>query len=193
MIKKLILIYLLLLFLTPAFAAENSQSSNKVDQSLHINEDENRNVIPRSEALPEMADDARKRKPHFPLVVPKGWHHDYDYESPLAVYLNKMLEMSARENKNTYIYLYSDWLEKCRDFRKKADKAPYAELFEQHNILLIEYNYFRDKFDMSSKNLPMILKVNEGGNLGPETIHPVLKANQHPRKVFHNLRKFFAK
>ncbi|MFT7548484.1 MAG: hypothetical protein ACI9VI_002329, partial [Candidatus Azotimanducaceae bacterium] len=73
-----------------------------------------------------------------------------------------------------------------------ADNAPFAYLFDQHNIILIDYNYFKDKFNMKAKKLPMMLKVNDDRRLGPEAFFPVTKANQHPRKIFHQLRKFFS-
>ncbi|MFT7687227.1 MAG: hypothetical protein ACI9FB_002579 [Candidatus Azotimanducaceae bacterium] len=190
MIEKLIFTSLILLSITQAFAAESEQSGTQSNRE-NPNADDYRNAIPRAEALAEMAEDANRGKPKLPFLVPTGWYQDYDYESPIGAYLNRVLEISAKEDKNTYIYLYADWLENCREFRKKADKFPYKSLFEKNNIILIEYNFFKRKFNMTSRNLPMIIKVNEGGKLGPETINPVLKANQHPKKTFYKLQKFF--
>jgi hypothetical protein len=35
------------------------------------------------------------------------------------------------------------------------------------------------------------LKVNENGILGPELVYPVTGAGDHPRKIYHKLKKFF--
>ncbi|MFT5211350.1 MAG: hypothetical protein ACI9CE_003089 [Flavobacterium sp.] len=184
--KVLTLISLILASVSPVLA----QETNRAIQNM--SEDEYQNAIPAGQSIKELENNAKKRKLQPPFIVPKGWHHDYDYTLPLDTYLNDKQISSAKDNKNTYVYLYSDWLEKCRVFRKSADNAPYADLFDQHNIILIDYNYFKDKFNIKVKKLPMMLKVNDDRRLGPETFFPVTKANQHPRKIFHQLRKFFS-
>ena len=187
--KVLILINLILVSLSPVLSPALAREADRTIQNM--SEDEYQNAIPVGQSLTEIENKAKKRKVRAPAIIPKGWHHDYDYTSPLGTYLNEKQISSAKENKNTYVYLYSDWLEKCRVFRESADNAPYADLFHQHNIILIDYNYFKRKFDMRAKNLPMILKVNDDRRLGPEAFFPVAKANQHPRKIFHKLKKFF--
>lgn len=185
---------ILVLFLIPHASVAEEDNPSQIYHNRNLSEDEIRNTIPGEKSLDEVSDGthAKKRKPALPQFVPNHWHQDYDYEKQFENYLNEKFIAAKNNHKQVYVYLYADWLEKCREFRKLADRAPLTALFDDNEIIMIEYNYFKRKFNMKARHLPMILKVNEDGKLGPETIYPVTKAKDHPRKVYHKLRKFFA-
>ena len=173
-------------------AIAQEQSAPDADNNRDLLQDDFRSGLQKSiEDLSESAY-AQKRKPAAPQFVPNYWHQDYDYEVKFEQYLNEKFLSAKSQNKGIYLYLYADWLENCREFRKDANRAPLTKLFEDNDIIMIEYNYFKRKFNMKAVHLPMIIKVNENSVFGPETIYPVTKPNAHPRKVFHKLRKFFS-
>lgn len=125
-----------------------------------------------------------------PEIVPDGWLSDYDYQSNFGAYLNDKYQEALNSGKNTYVYLYADWNKTCRAFRKSAGRKDYAELFLDTEIIMLDYNFFRRKFDVRIRNLPMIVKVNENGALGPESINPASNKNDHPKRAYYKLEKF---
>jgi hypothetical protein len=154
--------------------------------------DDRRPVIPQGQLLEDAARNAPgNRKPSSPEIKPRGWFSDYDYQSTIDGYLRKKYRNASNSNKSTYVYLYADWYEACLIFRKSAQTKNYAEMFSTNQIVMLDYNFFRKKFDIQAKYLPMILKVNENGILGPELVYPVTGAGDHPRKIYHKLKKFF--
>ncbi|MBT8062536.1 MAG: hypothetical protein HKO64_11335 [Xanthomonadales bacterium] len=132
----------------------------------------------------------RKRQVSPPDMVPQGWLADFDYQSDLNAYLQSKVQAAASDGKETYVYLYADWLEACREFRKTADRKDYAKLFASSQIILLDYSYFRNKFNTQLSNLPIFIKAHAQGSLGPEVHRPVSRTASHPRKAFHELRKF---
>ena len=125
-------------------------------------------------------------------IVPSGWLDDYDYQSDLTSYLSGKYQDALNSSNNTYVYLYADWYENCRVFRKSAGRKDYAKLFLSKNIIMLDYNFFKKKFNIQTRNLPMILKVNKGGILGPESIDLVSNLNDHPKKSYYKLKGFFS-
>jgi hypothetical protein len=124
-------------------------------------------------------------------IIPSGWLDDYDYLSDLSGYLNGKYQDALNSSKNTYVYLYADWYENCRTFRKSVERDDYAELFLNNEMILLDYNFFRNRFNTQTRNLPLILKVNKDGILGPESIHLVSNPSDHPKKAYYKLKKFF--
>ena len=148
---------------------------------------------PISETLDERArlEDFGRHKPSPPEIVPEGWLNDYDHHSSFSMYLGRKHREAHNSGKNVYIYLYADWLEACREFRKSVVGEDYAELFQNNQIIMLDYNLFKRKFDTRIRNLPMILKVNTNGMLGPESIHPVVNLTDHPKRAYYKIKKFF--
>lgn len=144
------------------------------------------------EKLEEEAREAEliQRQVSPPDVVPQGWLADFDYQADLKSYLQSKVQAAASDGKETYVYLYADWLESCREFRKMADRKDYAKLFAASQIILLDYSYFRKQFNTQLRNLPIFIKAHGQGTLGPETHRPVDRTAGHPRKAFHELRKF---
>ncbi|MBL4681559.1 MAG: hypothetical protein JKY88_12660 [Pseudomonadales bacterium] len=189
--KKTYLLLIICLFAASTTIAQENIPPESRDKR-EILQDDFRNGLSKSiEDLSESAH-AQKRKPALPKFAPKHWHHDYDYKVKFEEYLNEKFLSAQSKNKGIYIYLYADWLENCREFRKAANRPPLTALFKDNDIIMVEYNFFKRKFNMKAVHLPMIMKVNENSKFGPETVYPVAKANDHPRKVYHKLRKFFS-
>ena len=135
-------------------------------------------------------EESRQRQVSLPDVVPQGWLADFDYQADLNSYLQSKVQAAASDGKETYVYLYADWLDSCREFRKMADRKDYAKLFAASQIILLDYSYFRKQFNTQLRNLPIFIKAHGQGTLGPEVHRPVDRTAGHPRKAFHALRKF---
>jgi len=123
-------------------------------------------------------------------IIPAGWIDDFDYASPLNEYLVAKFNAASQAGKQTYVYLYADWLEPCREFRKTVERADYAELFEGSEVILLDYNYFARQFNTKIRNLPLLMKVHPKGVLGPEVLHPLSRKAEHPAKAFHRVKDF---
>ena len=136
-------------------------------------------------------EDASSGRISPPEIVPDGWLSDYDYQSNFGAYLSGKYQEAMNSGKNTYVYLYADWLETCRAFRKFAGRKDYAKLFLDIEIIMLDYSFFRQEFDTRIRNLPLIVKVNKNGVLGPESINPTSNKNDHPKRAYYKLEKFF--
>jgi thiol-disulfide isomerase/thioredoxin len=126
-----------------------------------------------------------------PEVTPNGWFNDYDYQSNLGEYLDAKYQHSLGTGKNVYIYLYADWYEPCKAFRKSINSEDYAELFLNNEIIMVDYAFFNWEFETQIEKLPLFIKVNDNGLLGPESFRPVTNEIFHPRRAYYNLEKFF--
>jgi len=124
-------------------------------------------------------------------IVPEGWLADFEYTAELDSYLKTKLASALEEGKISYVYLYADWHEGCKEFRRTLRQKDYAGFFEASQMILIDYNFFRDRFDFKAHHLPMIIKVSSTGRIGPEFVYPRSKATDHPRKIYYKLKKFF--
>ena len=159
----------------------------------YVDDYEYRNAIPQGQSLEDDAHDAaNENRGHSPEITPNGWLDDYNYMTDLDSYLNEKYQSALNSAKNTYVYLYADWYEACREFRKTVKHKDYVELFSANEMVMVDYNFFRKRFDFQAQRLPMIVKVNDSGILGPEHIYPVANANDHPRKIYYKLKKFFS-
>lgn len=148
------------------------------------------------ENLDEQARDERERTAIHPDAeyVPDGWVADFDYQSSLQQYLAERVRQASKSGKDLRLYLYADWLEPCREFRKTtASRQDYAELFEGHEIVMLDYRYFAKTFDVEFKSLPVLIQVHEEtGMIGPEVVHPLPNRVEHPAKALQRLRDFFS-
>ena len=142
------------------------------------------------QTLEESEYNANNSQAKPPQYTPPIWIDDYDYKTPINEYLNDKFRMATASKKQIYVYLYADWLDACRSFRKTASQKDYVELMSTSAIVMLEYSFFKKNFNTRARKLPMLLKVNENGVLGPEILYPVSKSNDHPRKVFHKLKVF---
>ncbi|MDX1460601.1 MAG: hypothetical protein R3348_06040 [Xanthomonadales bacterium] len=125
-----------------------------------------------------------------PDIAPAGWIHDFDYQSDLKDYLQAKHALGVSEGKETFVYLYADWLQSCRAFREQAGRGDYAKLLASQQILLLDYNYFRELSNSRLSDLPIFIKAHAHGTLGPELHRPVPRRGGHPRKAYHALKKF---
>lgn len=125
-------------------------------------------------------------------LVPNGWLDDFDYQSSLAQYLDERMQQAIQSGKDIYLYLYADWLDTCQEFRKTiVSREDYAELFEGHEIVMLDYGYFAKTFDVKLKNLPVLIQVHgKTGMIGPELLHPLPTRAEHPAKAFQRVKTF---
>ncbi|NNE06710.1 MAG: hypothetical protein HKN15_13395 [Xanthomonadales bacterium] len=122
--------------------------------------------------------------------VPDGWIDDFDYKSSLQQYLADRVQQAKQSGKGIHLYIYADWLESCREFRKTASREDYAELFEGHEIVMLDYGYFAETFNIRFKRLPVLIQVHDNGMIGPENVYPLSSRVEHPAKAFHRLNSF---
>ena len=108
--------------------------------------------------------------------------------TPVYVYSKK--EILDRADKNLYVYLYADWNEACSTFRKSASRKDYLKLFQNNEIVMVEYVFLSRVYGANFKKLPVFLKVHPDGSLGPEAVRPVGNPNDHPRRAYSKLKKF---
>ena len=125
-----------------------------------------------------------------PSLIPEGWVHDYGYNSDLFKYLRWKYEGAEKSNKDLYLYLYADWNDDCKVFRKAVGRKDYQALFEGNEILMVNYTFLRTVYGAQFHNLPVLLKVHPDGSVGPESVHPVSTKHDHPRKAYYKLKKF---
>ena len=154
----------------------------------HSNRELERDVWERKQEEERRDSIMRKGKP--PEIIPDGWIADYDYQSNLGAYLNLKHQQASAAGKNIYVYVYADWKEACKAFRKSLQGEDSGELFNNNEVLMLEYNFFARQFSTSFKNLPIIIRLHEKGGLGPESLHPVSNVNDHPRRSYVKLKKF---
>lgn len=126
-------------------------------------------------------------------VVPDGWIDDFDYQSPLQQYLTARVLQASEAGKDIHLYLYADWLDSCREFRKTVARKDYTELFEGHDIVMLDYGYFAKTFNTKFNNLPVLIQVHENGKIGPENVHPLSRRAEHPAKAFHRVKGYLQK
>jgi hypothetical protein len=126
-----------------------------------------------------------------PGIVPQGWFDDYDYQSDLDKYLSEKYQGAMSAGKNTYIYLYADWYEVCKRFRKTFKGEDYAELFLSNAIIMLNAIFFEQEFDPQFIDLPVFIKINDNGILGPEVFYPTWPETEHPQRAYYKLKKFF--
>jgi thiol-disulfide isomerase/thioredoxin len=135
-------------------------------------------------------DEAQVRSHPDAEVVPAGWVDDFDYNSPFPQYLASRVAQAAQGGRKIHLYLYADWLEPCREFRKSVAREDYSELFNGHEVVMIDYGYFAKTFGMQFKNLPVLIQVHEDGKIGPENVHPLSRRAEHPAKAFHRVKSY---
>lgn len=188
------LFVLLLLSFSLSTVAQNQREAPPNERSRPTDFTEKENL---QDWLETQDDDARRENlatPRLepPEIVPSGWLHDFDYQTDLVQYLQHKYQNAAAGGRTTYVYLYADWDEACKSFRKSAGGKDYQKLFASNQIVMVEYVYVKRKFGARFKKLPVFVKVHPTGFMGPESLRPMASINDHPRKAFHKVRKFFA-
>ncbi|NND43768.1 MAG: hypothetical protein HKN58_00490 [Xanthomonadales bacterium] len=136
-------------------------------------------------------DEEHVRKHPDAEIVPAGWLDDYDYVTPFPQYLAAHVAAAAEAGQRIHLYLYADWLEPCREFRRTVvAREDYAELFADHQVIMVDYGYFAETFDMKFRNLPVLIEVHTDGKIGPEIVHPLSRRAEHPAKAFNRVKKY---
>lgn len=125
-----------------------------------------------------------------PEIVPGSWQYDYDYRLNLFDYLGEKQAQAKAENRSTYVYVYADWNEACKAFRKSAKRSDYEKLFANSAVVMVEYVFLKRIYKAQINRVPILIQVHENGVLGPEFVHPISAPGDHPRKAYHKLKRF---
>jgi hypothetical protein len=173
--------------------SQQTQPGNQQEQRIHVEVPFEHTSTERIEQTLDEEEKARRfthRQPAPPQVVPDAWRADYDYQSDFNEYLGESFRQAQEAGKDVYVYLYADWLKGCMNFRESLTGEDYSMLFQDHEIIMLDYNFFRQKFGMRLRSLPMFLKVNDNNKFGPETFLPQVRADEHPRRPYYRLKNF---
>ena len=124
--------------------------------------------------------------------IPEGWVHDYDYTFDLHQYLKGKADLGKELGKPVYVYLYADWCDDCRRFRKRARSGGFKELFDERLVLMLDFDFLNSflKRKFRLEYVPVLVKVHANGSLGAH-ICPDFNAEGPRSHSLRPLRQFF--
>jgi hypothetical protein len=79
-----------------------------------------------------------------PKLVPEGWYADFDYQSPLPVYLANKVDLANRESKVLFLFLFGDT--STDRILKGMGDPKMAALFEEKMVVMVHSQWLRDLF-----------------------------------------------
>lgn len=88
-------------------------------------------------------------KQYSPKIVPAGWVDDFSYDGSLTEFLRASYITAQSEDKNLYVYFYSDSSIHCRKIRKLMKDARVRDAFQNAHVVMIDYVKYSASIDLA--------------------------------------------